>query len=671
MKQFILWAGLAAGLSLTATLAQAAPPPVEAFYRDADIQDVQLSPSGRWLAMTGALGARHASLLVFDVQAGGQPRRVAQFHDGDVAQVHWVNDERLVFSVQGLESGSDRPIGARGLYAVNADGGKPLQLVRNFGTRQVNDAGSAGMLTWNHRLLSVPLTRGGQPGDEVLVGRVTVNEQRTVTPLWLNTLTGRTRAAVAQPPADVVRWVTDPFGEPRVAIAVQGNRQTTYWRRPGGDDWLPLQESLVDEAPFGVTAVDADGALYVTQRRGAAGQAVLTRYDFERHAPAEQALVVTPGFDFRGALRLNEDGRLRGFSVVAEGESTAWLTDRMQAVQADVDATLPGRINRISCRRCGQPDMVLLVHSYSDREPGEWWVHRSGAADGKAWQLVGRARGDIRADDMGSLSLHRIAARDGLELPVWVTQPAHGKAPRPAVVLVHGGPWTRGNVWGWHAEAQFLASRGYVVIEPEFRGSTGYGEAHYRAGFKQWGQAMQDDVADALRWAQKQGLASDKACIVGNSYGGYSALMGLANDAGLYRCGIAGLAVTDLELLVRGSWWVADDASSLTRSYHLPKLIGDPEQDAAMIAAHSPVNLAARIKVPLMLVFGEEDKRVPLAHGERMRRALREAGNEPVWVTYAREGHGFGLWQNRADYARRTEDFLARHLLTDGAKTAP
>jgi dipeptidyl aminopeptidase/acylaminoacyl peptidase len=655
-------AGFIAGLLLCAAGAQAAPPPAEAFYRDADTQAVQLSPSGRWLAMTGALGTKHPSLLVFDVLAGGQPQRVAQFKDGDVTQVRWVNDTRLVFGVQGRESGSDRPRGALGLYAVNADGSQRVQLVRNFGSRVVNDAARPGLLSWNHRLLHVPIPRDGKDNNEVLIGRITLNEQRTVTPLWLDTLTGRTRPAVSQPPADVVHWVADPFGEPRAAVAVQGTRQTAYWRQPGSDDWLALQESLVDEAPFNVNAVDADGTLYVTQRRGAAGQAVLTRYDFEQRAPAEQALVVTPGFDFRGGLRLGDDGRLRGVRVLAEGESTAWLTERMQAIQADVDGTLPGRINDITCRRCGQPDMVLLVHSYSDREPGEWWVHRSSPAGGKAWQHVGRARAELKPEDMATLSLQRIRARDGLELPVWITRPANAKGPLPAVVLVHGGPWLRGNLWRWNADAQFLASRGYIVIEPEFRGSTGYGEAHHQAGFKQWGQAMQNDVADALKWAQQQGLASDKACIVGNSYGGYSALMGLANDPALYRCGVAGLAVTDLELLVRGSWWVSDDASDLTRSYVIPKMIGDPQKDAAMIAAHSPVNLADKIKAPVMLVFGEEDQRVPLAHGERMRRALRDAGNDPVWVTYAQEGHGFGLWQNRVDYAQRMEAFLARHL---------
>ncbi|RZL37608.1 MAG: S9 family peptidase, partial [Rubrivivax sp.] len=223
-------------------------------------------------------------------------------------------------------------------------------------------------------------------------------------------------------------------------------------------------------------------------------------------------------------------------------------------------------------------------------------------------------------------------------------------------------PWARGVEWGWHAQAQFLASRGYVVIEPEMRGSTGYGEAHFRAGFKQFGQAMQDDVADALRWARQAGVASDKACIAGASYGGYSTLMGLARDPDLYRCGVAWVAVTDLDLYVGGAWNVIDDINTGARTHTLPELVGDPVKDAGMIAANSPVKLAARIKAPVLLAFGDDDLRVPLAHGKRMRDALQAAGNAPVWVTYANEGHGFANPDNRLDFARRMEAFLAQHL---------
>jgi dipeptidyl aminopeptidase/acylaminoacyl peptidase len=265
---------------------------------------------------------------------------------------------------------------------------------------------------------------------------------------------------------------------------------------------------------------------------------------------------------------------------------------------------------------------------------------------------------------MGSVEFERIKARDGHDLPVWLTRPAGTTAKQalPAVVLVHGGPWVRQGSWRWDPMAQFLASRGYLVLEPEFRGSDGYGLKHLNAGNRQWGQAMQDDVSDVLLWARQQGLANDKACIAGSSYGGYSTLMGLIKNPELFRCGSASFAVTDLMLMVKGSWWVEDDVSDATRKHSLPERVGDPVKDQEMLLAQSPVTQAHRLRAPLQLMWGDEDKRVPLTHGHRLRSEMRKAGLEPEWVVYEGEGHGLRKLENRTDMARRLESFLARHL---------
>ncbi|RZL37606.1 MAG: S9 family peptidase [Rubrivivax sp.] len=656
------WA--AAALLLLSAVAGAAPPAAEVFFRDPDIAEAVLSPSGRQLAVTTARGLKRIGLAVFDLSTG-KATRTAQFGDGDISQVHWVNDNRLIFGVVDLSDGSGRPNGVPGLFAVNPDGTQLRQLVRRQNRPVVTDGSirNERLLDWNHRLLRVPAPSGGEVSDEVLIAEISLDERHIATPLWLNTRTARYRSPDVRPPPNTVDWVTDSRGELRVAIARNEGRTATFWRGPGAKDWEPLYEASALAVPFGIQAVDEAGQLFVTQPRGKAGEVVLSRYDFERRAPETKPLVVTPGFNFNGSLISDGPGAALGVRVITDGETTVWFNDALKALQGEADARLPGRINRITCRHCGQPDMTALVRSYSDRDPGQFWVYQAQPPAGeKAWRAVGRVRDDVKPSDMAQMDFHRIAARDGRDLPVWVTRRADANSALPAVVLVHGGPWVRGNVWGWHGQAQFLASRGYAVIEPEFRGSTGYGQAHFRAGFRQWGQAMQNDVADALRWALKQGIASDKACIVGASYGGYSALMGLVNDPDLYRCGVAGLAVTDLELLLKGSWWVDDDTSSESRKYSLPEMIGDLQKDAQMIAANSPVKQAARIKAPVMLAFGEDDRRVPLAHGKRMRDALREAGNEPVWVTYPGEGHGFGIVANRVDHAERMAAFLARYL---------
>jgi dipeptidyl aminopeptidase/acylaminoacyl peptidase len=170
-------------------------------------------------------------------------------------------------------------------------------------------------------------------------------------------------------------------------------------------------------------------------------------------------------------------------------------------------------------------------------------------------------------------------------------------------------------------------------------------------------------VADALLWAQKEGWASSKACIAGASYGGYSTLMGLIKHPELYQCGAAWVAVTDPFLYIEGSWWVRDDISDSGRRYGLKDMVGDPKIDEAMLKANSPVEQAALIKAPLLLGFGEDDLRVPLTHGKRLRSALEEAGRPPAeWIVYPSEGHGWRKTENRVDFAQRLERFFAKHL---------
>jgi dipeptidyl aminopeptidase/acylaminoacyl peptidase len=311
-------------------------------------------------------------------------------------------------------------------------------------------------------------------------------------------------------------------------------------------------------------------------------------------------------------------------------------------------------VNRLQCGRCDQ----VLVYSYSDQEPGDCLLYKKASNE---WVRMGSVRPKLDSAVMARQTFHRIKARDGADLPVWVTIPAGSDShARAAVVLVHSGPWSRGGAWGWSAEPQFVASRGYVVIQPEFRGSVGYGDRHFRAGFRQWGQAMQDDLSDALQFAVKQGWVDpSRVCIAGGDYGGYATLMGLAKRPEEFRCGVAWAAISDARLMfsVHGS-----DISLDAKKYSMTTMIGDPEKDAAMLAAVAPLTQAERVKAPLLLAYGALDRRVPVEHGEQMRAALRKAGRDPEWVVYNNEGHGWWLAETRRDFWSRVETFLARHL---------
>jgi dipeptidyl aminopeptidase/acylaminoacyl peptidase len=664
---------LAGTLALSAwSAAQAAPPsppPVETFFAMPDILETRLSPAGHYLAFTAPRGEDgHVSLFVMDLAPGGGVKQLAHFGTVDVANVRWVNEHRLLFSVTQFTVSRGESFGAPGLYAIDADGKDQRPLVVSAYYTVSEGENTNKVLDWNHYLLEVPEPGPNHADNEVLVGRYSFRDNGSplVAPLWLNVDNGHTRTLKIDRPDNTTGWIFDDQGEPRVAMVDRDNRVAALWRAPGSETWQTLMEGKRLDTPFWPVDVDRAGTLYVSHDEGPDRASQLSTYDFAKKAPSAKPLVGTPGFDFAGGLDFDpKTGALLGLHVDVDTAAAVWFDPTMKQIQAEVDAQLPGHVNKISCRNCGAEGETVLVRSYSDHDPGHIYI-RQRIKGQIAWRALGPVRKAVDPARMANLDMVRFKARDGTEIPVWITTPQGVKPghPAPAVVLVHGGPWVREGHWQWSEWGQFLASRGYLVIEPEFRGSLGYGDKLYRAGFKQWGRSMQDDVTDALHWAQQQGLATDRACIMGASYGGYSTLMGLIKDPGLYRCGIAWVALADLNLYLKGSWHIDDDISDVGRLYTLPEMVGDVDKDAAMLAAVNPLLHADQIKAPLLLAYGGSDKRVPPVNGERLRDALVKAGNTPEYVVYEGEGHGFKVPKNQVDFARRVQAFLAKNLGT-------
>ena len=647
----------AAGCATGAEVA-AEKPPVKAFFRHADLSGATLSPSGRWLAVGNSLDGMRTALVVVDLEGKIAPAVVAGFADSDVDRFQWVNDERLVFDTLDLQTGVDDQSFGGGLFSVRRDGTEFRRLVR-LPQRFVASERVAGPepLGANHLLLSVPRTGG----DDVIVGEYqwdNVGEPTRVHPVRLNTLTGRSLPMDIAAPARVSRWLFDPRGEPRVAIRWLDGVQEVFWRGPSDAQWRTIAKGPALEMRFDPVAVDGTGQLFVAVGNPP-DRTVLRRFDFATGAPEAAVLVRAEGFDFRGVV-VSDRARTRalGYRVHTDAESTVWSDRGMRAIQDAADARFPGRINRLSCGECVEGGPVL-VFSYSDQEPGSYWLYRS---TGGTWDSVGRARKDVQARSMATMDFHRVQARDGGELPLWITAArAAVPAPRPAVVLVKSSLWSARRQWGWASEAQFLASRGYVVIQPEPRGVDGYGQVHFQRGWKQAGSGIEDDVADAVAWSVKQGLVDPgRVCIAGDGLGGQTALLSVARYPELYRCAVAWAAVTDVPLLFANSW-----ESSLTRQskrWTLPLVFGDPASETALLQRSSPALRASEIRAPVLLAFGRQDRRVPLEHGTRMRDALRAAGRPPEWVVYDDEAHGWLKVANRVDFWTRVESFLERNL---------
>ena len=652
LAAWVLWAGA------VSTAGAAEPPPVADFFRRPAYVDMVMSPNGKAVAATAAVGGR-IGLVIVDLLDPSKSKSIASFSDADVLDVEWVNDDRLVFNV------TDRrlPYGEQkgsGLFAIGRDGKDAVRTlirrdwnVMTTGTNIVDPS-----LTPAHALRSV--LRDGS--NDVLILRHVhsdAHEFQGTTLHRLDTLSGRLTNLAKSSPPHVTWWAQDAQGVPRALVTEWAGKEGLYWKPAADKPWALVREfdayGSDGGSPYPLL-VDADNLLYFQGLAAGADTSAVMRVDMRKTLAEAQTVLALDGFDFSGGLIYNGRGKVLGVNYLSDARGTHWFEPGMAQVQKRVDALLPGSNNLLSCGACDDPAHVL-VKSSSDRLPV---VFR--AFDLKAGTLsdLASSRPWIKPAAMAERDMVRITARDGLSFPVHVTRPAGVKGAAPMVVLVHGGPWVRGGEWRWEAESQFLASRGYVVVEPEFRGSAGFGDKLSRAGFKQWGLAMQDDIADATQWAIKQGFADGKrVCIAGASYGGYATLMGLIRYPELYRCGFEWVGVTDIDLMYSIQW---SDFSEQWKGYGMPAMVGDRVKDAAQIAATSPLKLAAQLKQPLLMAYGGEDRRVPIDHGLKMRSALSPHNKNVEWIDYPSEGHGWMLEANDIDFWTRVEKFLDRNL---------
>ncbi len=637
----------------------AEPVPAADFFRPSTVTSPVMSPSGEYVAATMAGGAKGRQMLVLvNLQDIGKSKVIGGFDDADIIAVRWVNDDRLVFMLTDRQSPGAQQHG-EGLFAVDREGSQaPRRLIKS---RWAFVTGATSIvdreLPANYHFFAA-LHDGSN--DVVVAQHVWDNlgqPDRTV--LWrLDTVSGRTRLLSGDAPAHAVGWALDSQGVPRVAQSHHGAKNRLYWKADAGAAWTLALESdaYANEGPgMRSLAVGGDDVLYASTRVDDDTEA-LVRVDMHKANLDIQPLLSLKGYDFNGSLVFGAKGKLLGVRYLTDARGVQWFDPALKKIQDRVDALLPDTINSISCGNCEQPG-VVLVGSWSDRQPPVYRLLnlKTGKLD-----VLASSRSWIKPQAMATRDMVRFAARDGLSIPVHITRPVGQTGPAPTVVLVHGGPWVRGGEWGWEPQSQFLASRGYVVVEPEFRGSRGFGFKHYRAGWKQWGLAMQDDVADATEWAIKQGYADPKrVCIAGQSYGGYATLMGLVRYPQMYRCGVEWVGVTDIDLMYDITW---SDSSEDWKQYGMPVLVGDQKADAPQLQATSPLKLADRITQPLLMAYGAVDRRVPIAHGVKMRDAVSRHNPNVEWIVYGDEGHGWMLQANQVDFWTRVEKFLDRHL---------
>lgn len=629
-------------------------PPLQDFFKTAELSDAKLSPDARFLALrlTGPDGRE--KLGVYDV-ATRQTNIAASFGKLDVRTFRWVNSERLVLDVydkfDAELSGSPNP----GLFAVNRDGGDFKQLVGRTG-REFQGARPGKTLSKYTGLLNYP---GAQNSTALYVYNVDFTNDFTINLLnlyRLDTVTGLSEP-VKRPAAPVMGWILDQHGEPRMVSATEDGQRVMFYLDPANQQWRKLANFPkygADSAQFYPLGFGPDGTLYVSSNNGGDTSEVYA-YDIAAGKLGKSALVGIDSYDFRGKL-VGNDKQLLGLRYTSDAVATQWLAPAMQALQAAVDAQRPATINLITpALRAATP--YVLVQSYSDVQPDTYALFNT---DSQTFTDIGASRPRIAATAMAHQEMVHYKARDGLDIPAWLTLPKGPAKALPMVLLVHPGPDEAGDSWRWDAETQFLASRGYAVLEPIYRGSSGRGARFAMAGYQQWGLKMQDDLADGARWAIAQGYAdASRICISGVGYGGYATLMGLINDQDLYRCGIARDAITDLTLYAASRFGKSSNSMLEWRANGFPLEIGDPRQDAARFKATSPLQQAARLTRPLLIAYTSESDMLQ-EQGGALRSALGAGAVE--WLDYQQNSYNPPLESGLIDFWSRVEKFLDRHI---------
>ena len=632
----------------------AAPVPLKDFARHDEFGQAQISPTGDYLAVTLPVEGQYA-LGILDLKSRKITGQLRFARGNEVASFAWVGPKRVVASVAKSFGPLDQPALTGELYAIDADGGKSTYL---FGYRGADQTGGAAIRGVKAEEASAqlfnPLIDDPQHALIVIDRWQTRSEaERGLHNLLIERLdvyTGKRDRVATVPGYEPIQASADRAGNLRFAVTNDENMQAVLYAR-SGDGWKKV--GLPGKAPEAVElhGASADGkSVFLTSDEGG-GRECLREYRVDTGALTERECNETgasgaPVFAFDASALIgvvHEDGRPDLEVLDAKHPDALLLRSLTKA--------FGGQRVRVTSRTLDGQKLLIVVDG--DHNPGELYLVERQSL--KATYLLSR-RSWIDPKTQAPVEAITYKTRDGATIHGYLTA-RDGLATRngPLVLMPHGGPHGPRDFWGWDPWAQALASRGYSVLQVNFRGSGGYGRAHEKVGYRKWGTLMQDDLTDAVRWAVAQGIADAKrVCIMGASYGGYASLMSPVYEPDLYKCAIGIAGVYDLNALYEDT----DVTESRFGRKFMQKIVGEAEQRRE----HSPVTYIAKLKVPVLIVHGTDDKRAPFSQAKILREAMEANGKAYEWAEYKGEGHGFYKEANHEDFLKKSIEFLDTYI---------
>lgn len=646
--RFTLLACLGLAVSAASFAADSEPVSIEAFAKLPEFRDLALSPTGEYLAATVPRGNRTGIVVIDldDMEAASARDFGADTH---VLGIRWVSDTRLIGEIGETGGALEQPSSAGELFAIDSDGSTFTYLIGFRTKRRDPFRGSANLISpliddEDYALIAT------RPWDEG-IRTVRPGYDKRATAERIHVVSGRRTTVVAAPAKGPGSFTTDANGFVRffAGLGDSSVSSRTYQRLPNSpDQWDVVElDGLHNIEPVS----SADDAIYLEAQNDASTECLFrtdpsfnSQEQLACHDDVDLAFLAMSPDGTRPIRAYFQPGRFESFNV-APDLPEARLLDALQK-RFEPNVVMPRGWSRDRNR------VVFVVAG--DKVPGEVFLFDRKQ---KQARFLLSTRRWIDHTKMASRMPIEYAARDGLKIHGYLTLPPAGKdGKHPLIVLPHGGPIGIRDSWLWEPDSQLLASRGYAVLQVNFRGSGGYGGKFVEAGRKQWGLGMIDDIVDGTRWAIEQGYADeDRMCIYGASYGGYASLMSSVREPDLFQCLVGYVGVYDLETMAKNT--------DITQSSYGREFFDDYiGKSADELRDQSPMQLLDQLKAPMLIVHGEQDQRAPFSEAEALRDALDERNHPYEWMTRAKEGHGFYGLENRIAFYETLLAFLDKHI---------
>lgn len=602
---------------------------VEDFFRNPEQTGLQLSPDGDYLAYAG-LYKRRQNVFVCPAE-GGDAVRITHEKERDIGGFFWTSNNRIVYV---KDSGGDENFQ---LFAVDRDGQNPRDLTP-------------------FQDVKIELIDNLEDQEDELIIGMNKENPMLFEPYRLNVQTGEYhRLAVNDnPEAPITGWMTDHAGRLRIAIkTLNGVNQHIMYRPTEEVPFKTVVRTNFKESLDPLFFDFDDGDVVFCASNIGRDRSEIVRFDFGKGQETGDPVFAHPEVDAGNLFYSRKRKVLLGVVYTTWKRQLEFFDEQREKMQQRLESLLPGyEVVPVSTNRA---EDKYMIRTFSDRSMGAYYFYD---LEQDTIRKITEVSPWLNEEDMAPMKPVAYTARDGEEVQAYLTIPKGKEGQKvPVVINPHGGPWVRDS-WGYNPEVQLLASRGYAVFQPNYRGSTGYGKAFWMKGFKQWGHDMQNDITDGVQWLIDSGVADpERVAIYGASYGGYATLAGIAFTPELYACAVDYVGVSNLFTFMNTipPYW----KPYLDMLY---EMVGNPEKDEALLRAGSPVFHIDKIKTPLFVVQGANDPRVNIDESDQIVQSLRDRGIDVPYMVKYNEGHGFSNEENRFEFYEAMLGFLAKHM---------